>query len=106
MGGWSPARAEKVFPSKCPKCGRPRRFISFIRLSHSELMPFAWIPLVEKRFGKASPLFAECQACHEGWVWVEDTGQWVNVEQMRGSSKRRSKTGRVQEADDRIGKVY
>jgi hypothetical protein len=105
MNGMS-AQPERAFPKKCPECGRPRRFISFIRLSHSELMPFAWIPLVDKRLGKTGPLFAECQACHEGWVWAQDKGQWIKVEQIRRASKGRLKTGKVEGAKDRIGKVY
>ena len=67
-------------------------------------MPFAWIPIVDKRFDKTGPLFAECQACHESWVWIPDSRKWVDSRSVQKGTKRRAKT--VEEPGDDIGKMY
>jgi hypothetical protein len=69
-------------------------------------MPFIWIPLVDKRFHKAGPLFAECQVCHESWVWVPDAHKWVDASAVQKGSKRKASTEHPADAKDEIGKIY
>jgi len=92
------------FPKRCPSCGRPRRFISFIKLSHSQELSFVFLPVVDRRFHRAGPLFAECQACHESWVWVPDASEWIDSRQVQKGARRKATTS--EEEDNRIGKVY
>jgi hypothetical protein len=70
-------------------------------------MPFIWIPLVDKRFHKAGPLFAECQACHESWVWVPDSHKWVDARGVQKGGRRKARTDEPgEEGEDEIGRIY
>jgi hypothetical protein len=65
-----------------------------------------FLPVVDKRFHKAGPLFAECQACHESWVWVSDAHKWVDAKEIQKGVRRKAKTEDSEEAKDEIGKIY
>lgn len=97
---------KESFPKSCPSCGRPRRFITFTELTHSAMMPFIWIPLVDDRFKKFGPLFAECQACLESWVWVRETQRWINAREFQNRAGTRAMRGKNAEVRNRIGRVY
>ena len=55
--------------------------------------------------------FAECEACHEAFVWSDDARMWVNAKEVGKGGRHRAITESEGERNRRdgeidIGKVY
>jgi len=98
------------FPEGCPDCGGPKRYVVFSTLEKPSkafsLVMGGWLwALASSKGSKAH--FAECQRCHESWVWQEATEAWLNTREVQRSRKRRAVTGRrPKRPDEDIGKLY
>lgn len=54
----------------------------FTELTHSGVLPWIWIPVahLNRVIAEGRPAhFAECQVCHEAWVWKRETEIWVEL---------------------------
>ncbi len=96
------------YPKGCPNCGGPKRFIVFTELVKrpkgiAAIHPIAAITAMAGREGAH---FAECQACHESWVWQEASESWINTNEVLRGKKARGVTGRRESEEDKIGKIY
>ena len=96
------------FPKGCPSCGGPRRYITFNTLAKRARRPIL-SPGVMIVGG--SSYFAECEACRDAFVWLEDTRRWVNANEVRKGSRHKATTEKDGEGDRKgeeidIGKIY
>jgi len=57
-----------------------------------------------------STYFAECQACHEAWLWRPESETWVNTREVQKHKRARSVTRTSGDPDEKrrktIGTVY
>lgn len=60
--------------------------------------------------GAKSTYFAECQACHEAWVWRPESENWVNTREVQKRKRARGVTSTPGNADEKparsIGTLY
>ena len=93
------------FPKGCPSCGGLKRFITFTELE-KPILAFNPLWALASSKGKKG-YFAECQACHEAWVWQDELETWINTREVRKGTKRKvvTETDR-RDKDLDIGKVY
>lgn len=60
--------------------------------------------------GAQSTYFAECQACHEAWLWRPESETWVNTGEVQKRKRARGVTNAPGDANEKrrkaIGTVY
>jgi hypothetical protein len=102
------------FPKGCPGCGGPKRHITFtslVKRPKGLLAVHPTLAMIGLAAGGSSH-FAECEACHEAFVWQEEHRRWVNADEVRKGARRRVTTERDsvkrQRKDEQIdiGKLY
>ena len=102
------------FPKGCPSCSGPKRYITFTDLVKR---PKGLLNIHPALAGvgmatSESSHFAECEACHEAFVWLKDSETWVNANQVRKGGTKKARTGKSSDKDRGrdsvidIGKLY